>query len=298
MRMVSDHEFELIYDGPSLQSGTIDVREIGPALSAVGELVEEANGTLQLGLGSPRVVVSSHFRRGSFLSELRIVCDYVVDIFAGETATAVANLMAIVGVAGLCGLLQFIKRSRGRKPKRIVEVEQTTRVRVEFEDGEEAETTADIWKLFNSTPVRRIIERLVRPVRRDGIEEMKIVHHKEPTIEVRKSEAQYFDVPTEHRDEDVVETQQRLKIVTLSFKPGNKWRVSDGRSTFYVTISDEQFWQRVENRTENFRQGDMLQAHVVTRQWFEGADLKSTSEIIRVEKHVRSEPDSKALDLP
>ena len=101
--MANDHDFDLIYDGPLLQNGTIDVRELGPALTALGELVDEANSTLQLGLQSPRVIVTAQFRRGSFLSELRIVCESVVNLFAGDTATAIANLMGILGIAGFLG---------------------------------------------------------------------------------------------------------------------------------------------------------------------------------------------------
>lgn len=282
-----DSDFGLVYDGPLLRDGTIDVRELGPALAAVGELVDEANSTLQLGLRSPAVVVKSPFRRGSFLSELRIVCDQLTDLFAGPEASAIANLMEILGLAGLFGLLHFIRRNRGRKPKKVVQIEQTTKVRIELEDGEQMEIEQDVWRLFNTRRIRQLVERIIAPLKRNGIDNLKVIHKNESVIDLDKTEARYFDVPLEHENETVAESEQRLMLISLSFKPGNKWRVSDGRNAFFVTISDEAFVERVQNNSEVFAKGDVLHARVVTRQWIDGGDLKSSTEIVRVLNHVR-----------
>ncbi|EJC6930942.1 hypothetical protein ABVZ07_002604 [Vibrio parahaemolyticus] len=49
-----------------------------------------------------------------------------------------------------------------------------------------------------------------------------------------------------------------LVIESPSFKDGNKWKFSDGQSSFYAEITDEQFLERVDNGEERFGKNDIL----------------------------------------
>ena len=75
-------------------------------------------------------------------------------------------------------------------------------------------------------------------------------------------------------------------------------RLPCGRSTFYVAISDEQFLEKVQSAREVFRNGDVLHARVVTRQWSEGGDLKSDTQIVRVVKHVPMDQEQMTFEHP
>jgi hypothetical protein len=99
---------------------------------------------------------------------------------------------------------------------------------------------------------------------------------------VPQDEAQYYDAPKEHEGETVTVADTRVMIVAPSFQPGNKWRVSDGSRTIFVSIDDPHFAHAVQAGVEAFRKGDILDVQLQTRQWMEGRELKAEHSIVRV----------------
>lgn len=91
------------------------------------------------------------------------------------------------------------------------------------------------------------------------------------------------------------ETVLALTITTLSFAEGNKWRLSDGRSTFYATIEDDGFLSRVNRNDESFSKGDILRCQVRVRQWQTSPGLRTDYSVIKVLEHI---PAARNLPLP
>lgn len=56
----------------------------------------------------------------------------------------------------------------------------------------------------------------------------------------------------------VFEQEMMLKIVSIVFDEKQKWRFSDGESTFWARIADESFWQKIDEGSLAFRKGDRL----------------------------------------
>lgn len=282
--------FSIVYEGEAVADGTIDAKDLAPALLALADLVDESRAVVPELPDALTLRVRSNFERGSFEVHLELAKLYqqVVSLFSGQEATAWANLFQIVGiagVAGLLGLLQLIKRARRRKYTAVT-IERTERVRVTFE-GDDAPTEIDsrVWKLFTNARVRKAIERMVAPLRNQGITEFKIRHKGRNTLEVKQDEAPYFDAPTEHEGETVSTTDTRLVIVAPSFQEGNKWRVSDGSRNIFVSIADPNFNRSVQTGREAFRKGDILLVQLETRQWLEGTELKAEHAILKVIRH-------------
>jgi hypothetical protein len=123
------------------------------------------------------------------------------------------------------------------------------------------------------------------PLLERGFSLFKLKHKGQETFTVTDNEAPYFKSPIEHEGETVSEVETRLVIVAPSFNLGNKWRVSDGGRTIYVSILDEMFERSVQQGTEEFRKGDTLHVTLRTTQWLDEGKLQADFSIVKVHRH-------------
>ena len=72
-----------------------------------------------------------------------------------------------------------------------------------------------------------------------------------------------------------------LQIESLTFKDGNKWRVSDGNATYHVAIEDREFLAKID-AGERFGKGDVLLVDLRQVQTIEGAKLLTESIIVKM----------------
>ncbi len=204
--------------------------------------------------------------------------------------------MAIVGVPGLVGLLALLKKLRGRKLRQVVQITETRTTRIEVE-GEMLDVSNPVWRLFENWRARKAAEELIRPVRNEGIETFKIVQNDQALFETNKSEADFFNAPETSEDEKSHEHRVKLRIVSPSFRPNNKWRLWDGAKTFWAMMEDAQFQRRVQEGREAFRTDDMLDVLLKTTERLENGESKVEFTISRVFKHA-SAPTQKDLLPP
>ena len=297
--MADTEQFTLKFDGDALKDGTIDARELAPSLLALADLFDVAIRRMGTGDAKVNLRIHSEFRSGSFGVELApILSAYgqFVEIFTSPGITAVSSLMSILGISGF-GLFQLIKRSNGRKVKRVVTIERTERVRVEFEgDGEPVEVDRIAAELFDKSEARRAAEKVVEPLKNDGIDSVEFVRNQQTMFKADKSDLDSFRVPDDIADEVVSDSERIVRIVSPSFKEGNKWRVNDGAETIHASIRDDAFLRRVRSREELFGNNDYLRVTLRTRQWYEGDVLRAEHEIVEVKEHI-GRPDQGRLEL-
>ena len=295
-----DAQFSIVYDGEAVAEGSIDAKELAPALLALAEVIEQAQPLVPELEAPISLRVRSDFERGSFEVHLELakLYDQFRQLFSGQDASAFANLFQIVGIGGVIGsvlgLFQLIKKSKGRKSSSVT-FERTERVKIIFEgDDDPVETERRTWQLFQNLQVRKAVEQVIAPLFRKGIDSFEIKHRGRQTLKVNEDEAKYFVAPTEHEGETITEVDTRVSIVMANFQPGNKWRVSDGSRTIFVAMEDPAFVRAVQTGQEAFRKGDILNVRLQTRQWMEGTDLKAEFAITKVHNH---EPGPRNLSL-
>ena len=85
----------------------------------------------------------------------------------------------------------------------------------------------------------------------------------------------------------------------MAFAEGNKWRLNDGGSTFWATIADNSFLDRVNRREEVFAKGDVLRCEMRYEQFRSEAGLVTERTVTRVREHIpASRPVQPTLDDP
>ena len=267
--MNSKATFKVFYSGSALDSGQMDVRELAPALLAMGSLLEECNRVLNKDKTDISVRVKK-FEDGSFGISFEVVQGFIsalTEIFSCDTTTAALNIIELLGLSagGGVGLFKLIKRARGRKPQKAKVLEDGN-IEIDFSDNVEI-VSKPVFDLYLDIKVRQQIEQVLKPLTVQGIDNFYAKDGDQIQESVNESEYPYFRTP--EIEEELVgeeEITALYSIHSLSFKEDNKWRLSDGANTFYVTIKDEDFLRKVNENLIAFSKGDILkmQVHIVT----------------------------------
>jgi len=256
---MAETAFGVTYDGPALADGRMPVRDLAPALLALGDAFVAAS-TLLYPERNPVALNIKATQQGSFVIDLILeggdVWDRVTDIFSSDGASALVNLKELLlgGTVGVIALTKWLKR-RSIKSREAL---QSGYVRLTGDDGATIEVPAETLALHGNLAVRQSVRKVIEPVTRDGVDRVEFRTETEVSISVSKEEAAAFDV-AEGEAEPLLdrETEIFASIVAPSFKEDNKWRLSDGESSFYAEMADEAFQSRVA-RGESFRKGDVL----------------------------------------
>jgi hypothetical protein len=279
---VADTEFAVVYDGPGLADGLMSVRDLAPALLALGDLFVEASRVTY----PERDPVGLNIRataEGSFLVQLVVhspdTWDQIVHFFSGSVVTALLNLKDIV-IGGTFGLVWLIKRLRGRG---IVKREplDSGQIRLMLDDHTTIEVPAEVLSLYDNLTVRRQVRQVVEPLERPGIDRVRFISDERITVEVEDSELAAFEVhePEEQPLSDY-EHETVIAVATVSFAEGYKWRFTEGDAVFTASIEDPSFRRRIDDG-EPFRKGDALHVRMrVVQTW------RGDPQTLRVERTV------------
>lgn len=291
-RPVHEAGFTVVYDGPALADHSIDVRDLAPALFALGELFEEANRTCNDDRAKVNLVVRAT-PAGSFEVELRLIqtlAQQLTGILSGSEVTAALNLKEIVfGVGSTAvGLIAFFKWLRGRRPSAVEP--DGDRVRVTVENATIV-VNQKVLALSENIRVHRAVAALTRPLEREGVDVLRIKDG-EAVIETIDCEdlASFKFAVAEDVEEEISDETYRmaLTLVSVVFRDDNKWRVSDGSAEFYVSMVDDRFMELVAQGRVSFTAGDILICKLRSRQTRAGARLKTDYEVVEVFEHKRA----------
>ncbi|QVN20666.1 hypothetical protein [Burkholderia pyrrocinia] len=289
-RGTSNHQpFTIIYDGPALAEHRMDVRDLAPALIAIADLFTSTNKELNGENAEVRLEVRGSFKAGSFHSELIFVqslASQIRDLFAGPNAGAFSNAMAILGALGIVGgggLIGLIRTLRGRKPHRIEQEGEQTRVWI----SEQESFTVDevTYRLYLNRTVRVSLQKALSPLERDGIASFRIARGDTVELTIENDELDAF-ASGDDPGEVVTDTVARkvLLLESVVFKDGNKWRVHDGTSAFFAALEDEQFLAKVD-AGERFGKGDVLVVDLRQTQIVTDEGLRNEYRIVKVREH-------------
>lgn len=290
---MSTASLQIVYDGPALASHEMEVRDLAPALLALGDLLEETNATLNHGKSKIAVSVKGSFKTGCFAIDIAVtqsLMQQAQDLFAGAPVVAALNLVGLLGLGynGTKGVFQLIRWVRNR---RITNVEILAEgvVRV-YCDNEHFETEQRVLELFRNWRLRKAFQDVVfTPLQRPGIDYFAVRRGETDFSVATKEDAASFVAP--EQEEETLEESERiasLQLVNIAFRDENKWRFYDGAATFYASITDPVFLNRIDINEERFAKGDILRVRLLERKTLTGDQLKAEYQVLEVIEHRRS----------
>lgn len=296
---MSHTSFQVIYDGPALEGSLIDVRDLAPALLAFGDVIEQANATINDGHAKITLKVSASFKSGCFgidFSVVQSLLDQALDLFKGTPIKSAKELLDYLGVFSTIGgvvassgvgLIKVIKWLRNRPIQEIVLLEKNN-VRIVLLDGESVEIERETLELLRNYKLRLALEKAIaEPLEKEGFESVAFrVEDRSDFIVIRKEDRGFFKAPDAQKEDLLDKTEvANLQLLSVSFKEENKWRFTDGSNTFAAAVTDTHFLTRVAEGTESFTAGDILNVQLRRRQWLAGESIKSEYEIEKVNSH-------------
>lgn len=279
--------FGVTYDGPALVDGRMPVRELAPALLALGELFSEASA-IAYPERPPVALDIKATQEGSFDVQLILEgpWDELVDMFSSDPVTAIINLKELIVGSGI-GLFWIIKKLRGRRVVDEQPAPEPGHTRITLDDGTTIDVPAGTAALYRSTQARQHARQVVAPLERDGVDIVEFREARDVTIRIETDDLPAFDPPAAEAEplgED--ELTMVVSIAAVAFKEKNKWRVSDGMGTVWATMEDEEFLSRVDRGLEAFRKGDMLRCRVRMTQSRDDEGLHTEFTILEVLEHI------------
>jgi hypothetical protein len=304
--MAGDH-FRVVYDGPAVEDGEMDVSQLASSLLALGKLIENADAIRTGEAGRVKIRVKSDLKRGSF--DVGIAVHWIDSLKDATLAWALtpegAGTLAILGllgfnvkdtaIAGGRGVIQVVRWLRGRRVTRQV-VLQDGNTTLITEDGEQLEVNAIVARLVDDPSIRQPLEKFTEPLREDGVEEIRF--EDQPGIAAERivsAEAPAFTAAAGAEPSSSSTFRATYQIKRLFFDRGRKWRLSNGAQTIQAEIEDEGFWARVDASDVSFAKEDYLVCMVRMDQWLTTAGLRTEYVIVHVEQHL---PALKQSTLP
>lgn len=295
----------IAYTGSAVDDGTMDVSILGPALMALGTLVNEANKALNNDNSQIAVKVNADFQKGSFeiqLDVIRTITEQLQSLF--NNPTSVEDILSVLGLAGtiqgIVGIPSVINFIKWVKKRKIDKITKHGNGMCTVSIGNESKNVnINIINLYQSVIIRESLNDMISPVRREGIDAFEVRNiHGNAIQRVNKEESVDFEfsVADSTPEEDIsVQTYiQWVRILTVNFED-LKWRFQSGDNKYYAKIEDENFLKEVENGLA-FTKGDMLQIELEQTQIVKpDSSIKNEYRVLKV---LKVQKRAKQIELP
>jgi len=274
--MEEQSHLSLRYHGGEADQGQMGYYDTAASIIAFGDLVGELSRTMYGEKAYVRTTVQGA-KQGSFS------IDFIIQ-FGGVIATILS------GPASPKDIWDIIKKSfdawkflDGKPPTKVER--NGDQYGLTNIHGDVEYFNQNVFLTINNDKASEAIEQFVRKPLESGKSKLDLTHKEfGEHLEVTDKEAHAF---TNVVAEDLITEQtmeMALTVESAVFKEGNKWRFSDGQTSFSAPIEDNAFIERIDSG-ERFGKGDILVVDLYISQSERKGRLVTERIVKRVKEH-------------
>lgn len=296
---LSETRLRIAFEGPDVERGDIDVRDLAPALVALGQLFQAAAKVLN-GERAQTQVRLQEVNPGSFIADLSIiqsVGEMLRELFdfssahkdGIEAADGLVDLIFKVG-GPAADLFLLLKTLKGKKPEKV-ERSPSGDISITAADGATIIINSQVEKLYADPQVRKAAQRVAEAAEAPGIERLKLICEETsdgPPLLIEKGEAAAFALPPSPEEPEPVGDEERILLLQLrkvwlaDEGKTNKWDFTEGDESFTAAVEDAAFLNKVATGEISFNVNDYMKARVRVRQTMTNKGLKAERRILEV----------------
>jgi hypothetical protein len=299
--------FQLAYGGPSVANGSMNVRDLAPALAALAELVERSNELLNGNTSNVELRVLADFESGSFDVNFLLhssVAEGVAALLPAFVALTPQQLLdVIVGTYGktteiISGLAKLYKALHGEKPKEIRDGQQKDTRVIVIGNNNTVITDVNSARLYSDDRIRAALTKAADPLVRDGVDTLTLKRNNQ-VIETLEREDVGADSSSalnnvSHESDPQGTRDIWVRVVKPNFD-GGRWSFHDGSAKFGAELEDKEFQEKVSRREQGFYSGDTFLIRLRSIQHLDKNGGISTINIVEKVIDQREGPRQQAL---
>lgn len=288
-------DLKIKFDGETHQ---IEANTLINSLLHFTTIVQEVNKDLKT---NKKIEVKINaLPEGSFLIHLTLEAagflQQARDIFAGPTASAIANIIEITG--GIYLTYRFLK---GKKPTSIEATENSTTITNESGDKLTIQNMA-VNIYVNNKKVQESLAQEFQTLDNDpNVTGFELLDDKNnPIVQIPRNEFPALAASEDYKEDptdNIVQKTVMLNIVRLSFDRNQKWEFYYEGNKISAKINDDDDFIKLIDAGEPFAKGDSLKAEIEIRQEFDKSVNTYVNKSYKINKIIEHIPRPKQSNL-
>jgi hypothetical protein len=292
---MSKVSFTFRYAGEAVDDGLIDVRDLAPALLAIGDLCEQANFQVN-GDDSRASVQIRAVAPGSFMVDFYLVVRIlgaVRKLFSSEAIRSAREIFDLAKDA-----IETTRELKGRKVEEVTELTDGSK-RLSFEHKHTLDLSPQLYALLSRRPVQDDLDGIVTPLRTEGIDRFEILEEGAVVETVSVEDIASFETlsavfPTQQEEPPAIiapsKIQGSFKVVTVSMDARKYWTLLNAGNFYNVKVDDKQLLALAREGHLGIEPGFIITAEIRSEIRFVRGQPKAEHHLVKVISKKPPEP--------
>ncbi len=276
-----EDQLTLEYHGDPVKAGRMDSYEVAAYIVAFSDFL----GLVSRKTYGEKIEIKTEiqgFRKGSFDIDFAFRLGVVTAMLLSQTPLSAKDFIELIREC-----IKVWLHLSGKPPKTMLQDPNNKNcLHIENQTGQVVYATINVTNIITDLRAGEAAQQFIKKPLEEGLSHIRINSKAGGEVaKIEKKDAPSFvPIIVERPSPLEQEMQMTLLIESPVFKERNKWRFSDGQSSFYADIDDEEFLKKVD-AGERFGKGDQLVARVRFVQSGTFGSLKLDRIITKVLEH-------------